>query len=146
MEGNLGQSHSGELHRESAEQKADHVMIEEMSRLGWTEADLASRLKNDPCKLAMAARLRKETTLSIKWIAARLQMGTAKSLKPMLYDWMKAHDQVATRITPSRQTCQQLQFQPPADPCPLAVWLKSWAAPRVCGEGCARARRLASLP
>jgi len=113
MEGKLGESHSGELHRESAEQKADRVIIEEMSRLGWTESDLASRLKNDPGKLAMAARLRKETTLSIKWIAARLQMGTAKSLKPMLYGWMKAHDQSATRIIPSRETCQQLQFQPP---------------------------------
>ena len=38
-------------------------------------------LKNDSGKLAMAARVRKETTLPIKWIAASLQMGTSKSLK-----------------------------------------------------------------
>jgi hypothetical protein len=31
-------------------------------------------------RLAMAARVRKETTLPIKWIA-RLQVGTSKSLK-----------------------------------------------------------------
>ena len=32
-------------------------------------------------RLAMAARVRKETTLPSKWIAASLQMGTSKSLK-----------------------------------------------------------------
>ena len=41
---------------------------------------MMSRLKNDSAKLAMAARVSKETTLPIKWIAARLQMGTSKSL------------------------------------------------------------------
>ena len=51
-----------------------------MSPLGWTEAELISRLKNDSGKQAMAARVRKETTLPIKWIA-RLQVGTSKSLK-----------------------------------------------------------------
>jgi len=39
-----------------------------MRGLGWTEAELISRLKNDSGKLAMAARVRKETTLPIKWI------------------------------------------------------------------------------
>jgi len=52
-----------------------------MSPFGWTEAELISRLKNDSGKLAMAARVRKETTLPSKWIAASLQMGTSKSLK-----------------------------------------------------------------
>ena len=52
-----------------------------MRGLGWTQAELISRLKNDSGKQAMAARVRKETTLPIKWIAARLQMGTSKSLK-----------------------------------------------------------------
>ena len=41
-----------------------------MRGLGWTEADLISRLKNDSGKLAMAARVRKETTLPIKWIGS----------------------------------------------------------------------------
>jgi len=60
------------------------MIAQELSRLGWTEAELSSRLKNDSGKLAMAARVRQETTLPIKWIAARLQMGASKSLKPML--------------------------------------------------------------
>ena len=62
MEGKLGENHSGELHRETAEQKASRLISEEMSRLGWKEADLVCRLKNDPGKLEMAARIRKETT------------------------------------------------------------------------------------
>jgi hypothetical protein len=37
---------------------------------------LALRPKADKIKIALARRLRKETTMSLKWIAARLQMGT----------------------------------------------------------------------
>ena len=40
----------------------------------------------------MAARVRQETPLPIKWIAARLQMGTAKSLMPMLLHRLQAHE------------------------------------------------------
>jgi hypothetical protein len=54
---------------------------------------------DDPGKLAMAARVRKETALSMKWIAARLQMGTSKSLKPMLYNWIHAQAQAANHTT-----------------------------------------------
>ena len=39
-----------------------------MRGMGWAEAELISRLKNDSAKLAMAARVRMETTLPIKWI------------------------------------------------------------------------------
>ena len=55
-------SASGELHRETAEQKANRIIAQEMSPLGWTEAELISPLKNDSGKLAMAARVRKKTT------------------------------------------------------------------------------------
>ena len=60
--------------------------------LGLDEAELISRLKNDSGKQAMAARMRKETTLPIKWIAARLQMGTSKSLKHIPLHWPHAHE------------------------------------------------------
>jgi hypothetical protein len=39
----------------------------------------------DPGKLAIAARLRSETTLPIKWIAARGPIGTAKGAKSILH-------------------------------------------------------------
>jgi len=44
------------------------VIVEELGRLGWNESDLALWRKSDPAKRAIGARLRKETTLSIKGI------------------------------------------------------------------------------
>ena len=49
---------------------------------------MAARAKSDPAKLAMAARLRKETTLSIKSIAARVHLGTSKSANARLHQFM----------------------------------------------------------
>ncbi|MEI7730245.1 MAG: hypothetical protein WCO56_11775 [Verrucomicrobiota bacterium] len=40
---------------------------------------LQPRTKSDPEKVAVAARLRRETTLTIKAIAARLHLGSLKS-------------------------------------------------------------------
>ena len=90
-------SHSGEQHRESAEQKAERIMTQEMARLGWTETDLSCRWKPDPDKLALAAWVRQETTLPIRWMAARLHMGSPKSLWPMLYDWIHPNEHPAPR-------------------------------------------------
>jgi hypothetical protein len=53
-------------------------------RRGWQESELATRPRSDPGKLASAAWLRNETTLPIKGIAARLQIGTAKEAKSVL--------------------------------------------------------------
>jgi hypothetical protein len=39
-------------------------------------------------KLALAERLRRETTLSVKWIARRLQLGSPKSARALLHQWM----------------------------------------------------------
>jgi len=59
--------------------------------LNWQESDLAARLRSDPGKLAIAVRLRNETTLPIKWIAALVQIGTPKGaqavLKGSTVDW-----------------------------------------------------------
>jgi hypothetical protein len=64
MEGKLGDHHSGELHRASAEAKAERIIAEELQRQGLQEADLLARRKSDAVKLEIAARLRRETTLS----------------------------------------------------------------------------------
>ena len=79
MEGKLGEHHAGELHRASAEAKAEGIIGEELRRQGWQEADLLARRKSDPVKLGIAARLRRETTLSIKAIAARVHLGSSKA-------------------------------------------------------------------
>jgi hypothetical protein len=89
MAGQLGEHHSGELHVGTAEARAERIMAEELGRLGWTETELASRRKSDPDKLAIAARLRRETTLTLRAITARVHLGTSRSANARLHQWMK---------------------------------------------------------
>ena len=60
-------------------EREELIIAEELKREGWSEAELGERRKSDPFKMALAARLRRETTLTVGWIAARLKMGTRKS-------------------------------------------------------------------
>ncbi|HTV40144.1 MAG TPA: hypothetical protein VMF08_06200 [Candidatus Sulfotelmatobacter sp.] len=92
MEGKLGDHHSGELRRESAEAKAQRIIAEELRRLGWRKNELSRRRKSDPAKLTIAARLRKETTLSLKNIAEQVHLGASKSANARLHKWMKGEN------------------------------------------------------
>jgi hypothetical protein len=47
---------------------------------------LSQGRKNDPLKLRWLAQLPRETPLTLKWIAARLKMGTWKHLNRRLYE------------------------------------------------------------
>ena len=89
MEGGLGRHHAGELRLETAQAKADRLVAEELRRLGWNTQELVRRAKNDPGKLAIAVRLRRETTLSIKAIAARLYLGTYNTANARLHQAME---------------------------------------------------------
>ena len=59
-------------------------MQEELARLGWHETDLRARRKGDLRKVMLARRLREETTMSLKWIAKRLQMGSRTYVSNLL--------------------------------------------------------------
>ena len=89
MDGQLGEHHAGDLRRENAESRAERIIAEELQRLGWSESELASHRKSAAGKLALAARLRRETTMPLKWIAARVRLGTSKSANSKLHLWMK---------------------------------------------------------
>jgi len=80
-----GASHYGEELQESAEEKARGIVAEEMRRLGWREADLEGLRKGDRRKVKIARRLRQETTMTLKWIADRLKMGTWTHVSNRLY-------------------------------------------------------------
>jgi len=69
------QDHYGEELRESDEAHAERLMQGELRRRKWRNEELARRRKRDPAKLQIAWRLRQETTMTLKWIAQRLQMG-----------------------------------------------------------------------
>jgi hypothetical protein len=71
-----GTAHYGEERREAHEVKAIRILREEMERLGWDKCALRHTAKGDEQKMNLAAWLRKNTTMSLKWIAQHLEMGS----------------------------------------------------------------------
>ena len=67
--------HYGPELREADRLHAEGLVREELSRRGWEEAELERRRKGDPEKVAIAWRLRQQSTMTLKWIAQRLKMG-----------------------------------------------------------------------
>lgn len=80
-----GPNHLGQEWQESQVAKAERLVKVALASMGWTEEDLAGRLKTDPLKLAIAIQLRKESTMTIPWIAQRLTMGSANTLRNRLH-------------------------------------------------------------
>ena len=104
MADRLGAHHAGELRQESAETKAREILGQELKQRGWTESDLRRRRKSDREKLAMAARLRTETTLTIKRIAELLGLGTSKGANTNLHRWMRDHPRpLPEKVVPLRK-------------------------------------------
>jgi len=78
-------SHTGEEVRQSAEAKAEWIIEEELRLVGWSFAELKRRRKGDRQKIRIAVRLRRETTMTLAWIAERLQMGAPGHVSCLLY-------------------------------------------------------------
>jgi hypothetical protein len=70
---------------EAAEAKAERLIREALRARGITAAHLASWRKGHPFKLALVAKLRAETTVTVSWLAQRLEMGTRGHLAHLLY-------------------------------------------------------------
>ena len=83
-----GGGHYGEELRESAAAKAERLVAEELKRRRWDAGTLAERRKGDAGKLAIARRLREESTMTLSWIADRLRMGTKTHLAHLPY-WQR---------------------------------------------------------
>ncbi|HXP59569.1 MAG TPA: hypothetical protein VN829_03705 [Dongiaceae bacterium] len=60
--------------QETARKKAERILAEELQRRGWGVQRLEHLRKADPEKLRIAARLRAETTVTLKWITEHLSM------------------------------------------------------------------------
>ena len=85
MKEQMREHHSGEERAETEQEQAEGIVQEGLKRLGWKEADLWARRKGDQAKVKLAVRLRDETTVTVKWIARRLRMGTWTHLNHLLY-------------------------------------------------------------
>jgi len=88
MKEQMGEHHYGEERVQTEQEQAEGMVREGLKRLGWKEADLEARRKGDGEKLKLALRLRAETTVTVKWIAERLRMGTWTHLNHLLY-WQR---------------------------------------------------------
>jgi hypothetical protein len=88
LDDRLGESHSLELRQENANAKADRLLKEELRGRRWREKELEARRKNDPEKLEIAAKPRKEKTLTVKGIARRVNFGGPKSANADLHRWV----------------------------------------------------------
>ena len=89
MQERMGPEHYGSARQETAAAKAERLVGEEMKRRKWSVAELDRRAKGDPGKVALAVRLRAETDMTVKWIAARLRMGTSGYVNHLLYQHRK---------------------------------------------------------
>jgi len=85
MSERLGAEHYGEERAETAEALAEQIIAAELKRRRWQEDELKKRPKGDAAKVALAARLRAGTTMTVGWIAERLEMGTRGHLNHLLY-------------------------------------------------------------
>ena len=80
MHEKAGTHHYGEEIGQSVEERARRIIAEELAKMGWAEADLGRRRKGDVGKVRIARRLRQETTVSKRWIANQLSMGTVSNV------------------------------------------------------------------
>jgi hypothetical protein len=92
LRGKRARNISGAMARELAGARAEGIVREEFARLGWGHADLARLTKGHPQKIAIATRLRTETTVTLQWIARKLRMGTSTHLAHLLY-WNRREGQ-----------------------------------------------------
>jgi REP element-mobilizing transposase RayT len=69
-------NHTGHERRECTIDKAQRIIDEELTRQALARSILKQLRKGDPVKVAIAQRLRRETTVTLAWIANQLHMGT----------------------------------------------------------------------
>lgn len=65
--------------------RAERLVREELLANGWTERELERFPKGHPVKIRIAARLRRETPMTAKWVVERLRMGSVGYLSLLLW-------------------------------------------------------------
>jgi len=76
LPGSVTEHHHGRERNQTDEQRAEAMIAARLKKLGWAKSELAARRKSDPYKVALAREVRSQTTMSLKWIAQRLEMGS----------------------------------------------------------------------
>jgi putative transposase len=85
MTGAMGAQHYGEERRETAAERAEHIVRSELRKAGWKEEKLSSTPKGQGVKVRIAIRLRAVTTMTYQWIGQRLKMGSPSYVSNLVY-------------------------------------------------------------
>ena len=57
------------------EKRAERIVVEALRAAGWSQGRLETEQNGHPIKVELAKRLRRERTMSLRWIAERLCKG-----------------------------------------------------------------------
>jgi putative transposase len=81
VRGDQGQHYEAAvLMKDAAQEKAERILLRELRAAGQAEEALRERPRSDLLKWEIAAAMRKETTVSLGWIARRLELGSASNV------------------------------------------------------------------
>ncbi len=80
----IGANHFGKERRQTAEVGARRIIAETQRKERRTSEGLKLLSGNDKFKVALAQRLRRETTMDLQWIAKELGLGSWKYLSNLL--------------------------------------------------------------
>ena len=94
----VGPQHFGAERQEGGGAKAERVVREQLEKLGWSEGELRLRPKGDAGKVMIARRVRRETTMTLAWIANRLEMGAWTYVSNLLRAAPKPSTEAPRRI------------------------------------------------
>jgi hypothetical protein len=72
----VGPSNYGAERQAAGAVRAERLVKASLQTLGWTEKELSRRPKGDSRKVGIARHLRAETTMTLRWVADRLHMGS----------------------------------------------------------------------
>jgi REP element-mobilizing transposase RayT len=124
MSSHVGHYHFGPELQESAEATAARIVQEELHRRDWMPDTLAKLKKGHPEKIAIARRLRAETTMTLHWIARHLHMGTKGYLTHLLY-WenrnRESRGSGGARAILARRKTEAARASPARPPAPEGV-------------------------
>jgi hypothetical protein len=88
IEGKCGENQTWREREESMEQRAERIIAEGLKEAGWNAEMLKRERKGHPVKVELARKLRRETTVTLRWIAENLNMGrwtnVSNHLRPKL--------------------------------------------------------------
>ena len=86
------------------------LVREGLEAMGWTEKEFPRRAKGDKGKVRLARQLRAETTMTLGWMARRLQMGKGGYVNYLLYQRRKAGKRIIEQLLNENATASAIIY------------------------------------